>query len=785
MQDTDDDKRPTPLHRTASAGLLALTVLLPGAAVADERNVSASRRTHALLVSGGKSPSNNMLSHLHHLQDMVESLSLRGIPLERISIFSSDGENPEADLAVRGGLDARLWMLPDTLAGRYLRRPVLTNTVWDAVSLRPATLAGLRQWFEEAGRKLDTGDTLLVFVTDHGTDNKEDPANGFIELWKESLSVLEFRALLGSLKPGVRVINLMSQCFSGGFAQAMAPLGDPTPGGNVCGFYSTTADRKAYGCYPEGRDRDRIGHAFAFIEALRRNPTLEAAHLEVLVSDTTPDVPLRTSDLYLERLLDVEAERRGVGPEALVDELLLEAWRDRGRWEPQIRLLDRLGVVYGTFSPRSLEEFGTQIVNLEALSTELETYSERWLGTLNDVRQNNLAQFLDARPEWKKRTNSNVLKNLDAAARTTLLEELLPVLETFTRGRTEVWSRLQDLRTKYQDSHDAEYRVEIRLAALLRMRTLLLRVAALQFLENGASSAGADLEGQRLAFNALAECEASPVGVLERMEEQMLEDVEPLAPFEEDLAVVERARPSWLGVRFRSAPGILRKELGLERGAVQVQQVYEDSAALAAGIRPGDIVVGTPGWAFDEPRRIREWIMTSPRDTPLQLELLRDGETLQVTTVLGPYPVEMPSLPGPPGDGDQAPELPAVRLVAAPANGELSVPEGRHLLFFWATWCAPCKRSVPELLAWSEATDVPIVALSDEDAATVRGFLDAWEGHFPKIVASDEYRRSYLSYGISGTPTFVLVDEDGKIEWRQTGYSPGKGLRIDGWDWKQ
>ena len=246
MQDTDHDRRPTPLHRTASAGLLALTVLLPGAAVADERNVAASRRTHALLVNGGKSPSNNMLSHLHHLQDMVESLSLRGIPLERISIFSSDGENPEADLAVRGGLDARLWMLPDTLAARYLRRPVLTNTVWDAVSLRPATLAELRQWFEKAGRKLDTGDTLLVFVTDHGTDNKEDPPNGFIELWKESLSVLEFRALLGYLKPGVRVINLMSQCFSGGFAQAMAPLGARCGRGNR-GLRIGTSGRRLLG----------------------------------------------------------------------------------------------------------------------------------------------------------------------------------------------------------------------------------------------------------------------------------------------------------------------------------------------------------------------------------------------------------------------------------------------------------------------------------------------------------------------------------------------------------
>ena len=136
------------------------------------------------------------------------------------------------------------------------------------------------------------GDTLLIFVTDHGTRIKDDPANGFIMLWDERLSVLEYRALLGYLKPGVRIVNVMSQCFSGAFAAAMTPLSDATPSGDVCGFYSTTAERLAYGCYPEGRDRDRIGHAFRFIEALERNGTMDEAHREVLLSDATPDVPI-------------------------------------------------------------------------------------------------------------------------------------------------------------------------------------------------------------------------------------------------------------------------------------------------------------------------------------------------------------------------------------------------------------------------------------------------------------------------------------------------------------
>ena len=39
-------------------------------------------RVHALLINGGQSANSNALSHLHHLQDMVEALKRRGIPLD-------------------------------------------------------------------------------------------------------------------------------------------------------------------------------------------------------------------------------------------------------------------------------------------------------------------------------------------------------------------------------------------------------------------------------------------------------------------------------------------------------------------------------------------------------------------------------------------------------------------------------------------------------------------------------------------------------------------------------
>jgi thiol-disulfide isomerase/thioredoxin len=119
--------------------------------------------------------------------------------------------------------------------------------------------------------------------------------------------------------------------------------------------------------------------------------------------------------------------------------------------------------------------------------------------------------------------------------------------------------------------------------------------------------------------------------------------------------------------------------------------------------------------------------------------------------------------------------------------GATDLPEldGRtHLLFFWATWCAPCKQAVPEVMALAEARGLPVLAISDEDRDTVASFLKGTaERAFPPV-AVDPLRKSFISYGVSGTPTILLVDGEGVIRHRQVGYSSDKGLTLAGWSWR-
>jgi hypothetical protein len=86
-------------------------------------------------------------------------------------------------------------------------------------------------------------------------------------------------------------------------------------------------------------------------------------------------------------------------------------------------------------------------------------------------------------------------------------------------------------------------------------------------------------------------------------------------------------------------------------------------------------------------------------------------------------------------------------------------------------------------MAFAESRGLSVLAISDEDADTVTRFLDRRaEAFFPRV-AVDPLRKSFASYGISGTPTILLVDREGFIRHRQVGYSADKGVTVEGWHW--
>jgi len=737
---------------------------------------AAAERLHVLMINGGGSAAQNYQSHLLHVRQLLDLLGRAGVPPDRIAVLSGDGADPAPDLAVRElEVDPDFWLIQGTRVEARLKEPIVYEDShipgWE---LQHASERRVEGWFEQARRELHPGDTLLIYVTDHGAKGEKDQRNGnSITLWMgDALTVAELRKLTDRLDPGVRVVMLMSQCFSGGFANL--PLGDGPPTGRVCGYFSSTADRMAYGCYPENRGRDNVGYSFQLFEALATTPDLVTAHRETLVSDGTPDVPIRTSDVYLDELLGQAAKRAERERTAFVDDLLREAWRDKARWEPEIRLLDSIGQAFGLFSPRSLGELEAQTEALPATNDTLETYAEAWRATLGDLTRANFERFVDTRPAWKGRLEPDELEHLGPDTASSMRGDLLVELAPWTRRQTRTDDRLGLLRRKAETAAAARYRMEVRLAVVLRLRTLLTTVAGRQYLATRGTRA------ERHAYEALLTCEDLRLSPDPLVPGTPARTPEVFPRYADELKLVESVLPGWMGIRYQVTNEYRRGEAGLREGAATVVTVYPDSPADTAGLAVGDVVLGPPSAHFTEPGQIREWTMTSKIGRPAALDIMRRAERRRVTLIPAPFPVKWPELPGPPQVGSVAP---AVELARYRGDVPPKLTGGPYLLFFWATWCIPCKASLPELLAYEVASGTRVIAVTDEPAEHLQGFFGRYGKPFPNAVAVDELRRSFMAYGVSGTPTFVLVDRDGHVASYHTGYEPGRGLGIEGWTW--
>ena len=730
----------------------------------------------AVIINGGGKPAVNFQSHLTHVRTLVDFLRANDVAADDIAIFSSDGSDPAADLATRDdATEPDAWLLPAGVAHRL--RPVrFVDSAVDGFTLHPATSQALHAWFDTEGRTLGAGDTLLLYVTDHGEQNRKDLTNNTIVLWHESLNVEQLRGLLAELNPGVRVVMLMSQCFSGSFANALfQPGSDLAASGKVCGYFASTADRPAYGCYPENRGRDGVGHSHHFFEALDAMGRMPEAEKRVLATDDSPDVPNTTSDFYLQQLLARQAARSGQQPAEVADEQIAQAFHVRAQWEREIRLMDRVGSTFGMFSPRSLSELELQAKLLPQVSEQLRTYAQRWNEALDALKAQNFDRFLKAHPEWRTRLDAQSVDPLDDAGRRQLARELLDALVPFTTADRETDERLQLLKQRADAADAAAYRMEVRLGVVLRMRALLEQIAGRVYLAAHATPE------ERDTFAALRGCEdvnflAAPAF----RSAAAMDPPEQFPPLEDDRQVVQAVMPAWMGIQFKPPSDAVAQKTARLPGAVTVMTVYPGSAAATAGLEVGDVILGPPDHPFTEPTQVREWTMRREIGEPAPLRIVRAGQMRDITLHPEPYPLKLPELPGPPKVGSAAPP---VKL--EPFRGDHTFAAGRpHLLFFWATWCGPCKFALPEVMAFAAARGVEVVAVTDEDPETLTGFFTEFKQPFPETVALDPYRTTYQAFGVSGTPTFVLVDADGVVRYYRTGYNAQKGLEIEGWDYQ-
>lgn len=86
------------------------------------------------------------------------------------------------------------------------------------------------------------------------------------------------------------------------------------------------------------------------------------------------------------------------------------------------------------------------------------------------------------------------------------------------------------------------------------------------------------------------------------------------------------------------------------------------------------------------------------------------------------------------------------------------------LLNFWATWCPPCRKEIPELQKFHEQYGEVIVLLGidwGEDIEEVKGFLKRYGATYTNLMDKDG--EFFVAYRLTGLPTSYWIDEQGII----------------------
>ena len=103
------------------------------------------------------------------------------------------------------------------------------------------------------------------------------------------------------------------------------------------------------------------------------------------------------------------------------------------------------------------------------------------------------------------------------------------------------------------------------------------------------------------------------------------------------------------------------------------------------------------------------------------------------------------------------------------------------LLDFWATWCGPCRESIPHLIQLyknyrEKGFEVVGMSIDKGDGEAVRRFVKSMDIPYPVVIAPEDVVRRYQ---VTGIPASFLIDKQGKVREKMVGFSSAIARQLD------
>lgn len=212
--------------------------------------------------------------------------------------------------------------------------------------------------------------------------------------------------------------------------------------------------------------------------------------------------------------------------------------------------------------------------------------------------------------------------------------------------------------------------------------------------------------------------------------------------------------------------------------AAILRRVELDLASMFAAMTPGDegpqfsmeMWVSLSDWEFDTEISEDRFTFTPPEGAQ------RVDSVMEA--ILGAAAQQRPAHAL---VGQQAPNFELQRLMGSQI--ELAQHRGSDIVIldFWATWCTPCVRALPQLMSVAEEfrdQNVVLYAVNiGEEFEKVQSFIEE-RGWHDLMVPMDTNRQVANLYEVRAIPQTVIIDRDGMIQAVHVGFSPAMGEQL-------